>query len=570
MDFFILSRDSISMPETEEKKKAMKPKRKSEKKKTKKSKKEEPKETAKVPQFRVLRANTSGQQLAVELARQQFAAVQQERDKAERDKREEQQRQKQYMDELKAEAEKQKRAAEKFSKAYESTSLNVLDLYRSLSKDPESFKKEQDKLVENTNRFRDVLTSVGMNPDVAQIKATEASLQDLLERRQERTNTQKKVNEAIKRTLYLDMVREGWSEEEATQLSEILNRRTDRTNPLSTMHQIQEIQELRAVLEKAYKNRGWTPDEIETKVRMIGGGQVFDQMNFIKPTEKNMVEQGVKSEHKKPKMEEKEDYPSPLPSGGTGPPPLMEEEAPAPFPPPAPAQAQEQELVPYGPQDEILKELDQFWANRKDTETDFSKQVKEALRSAPSELSPISKEGSDYWTRVITDGSISTARLPPEEKEEGTIIPYQENALLAGLKRTLRGDKEPRPVEEQPVRRYPRVDQTIPPAPFPPIPPYQPPQWKPPPYKEPPYKAPSYFDDLAEGLTLYDPSTSPSEYSRNELVIYKPKEKLITPHEETSVKKSRVDAGSVLQQLPPAFGGGGGGGGDGAPPLVFE
>lgn len=533
MDFFILSRDSISMPETEEKKKAMKPKRKSEKKKTKKSKKEEPKETAKVPQFRVLRANTSGQQLAVELARQQFAAVQQERDKAERDRREEQQRQKQYMDELKAEAEKQKRAAEKFSKAYESTSLNVLDLYRSLSKDPESFKKEQDKLVENTNRFRDVLTSVGMNPDVAQIKATEASLEDLLERRQAEEKRNEEIDKVNIRNVTTKLIEKGWPEEVAKKLAEndiqranILFKSQMSGGPPNINENVKKLgleSNIYEIMKKEYKKRGWTADEIDAKVSY---GYDLRNLNFDKPTQwfngrqlpQPMVEES---------SAEKE---SPLPSGSEGPPPLMKETAPAPFPPVPVTPVASDTLFNFPPPEE---------APPIQPPPPIRKQ-KVVAPELPPALTPITKAGSDYWTRVITDRSISTARLPPEEKEEippyqtpqytapkkktpgreyrlhepityydptnpvlpspswtaertdqegGTVIPFQENALLAGLKRTLRGDREPRPVEEQPVRRYPRVD------------------------------------------------TEP-----------------------------------IIQGLPPAFGGGGGGGGggDGAPPLVFE
>lgn len=52
-------------------------------------------------------------------------------------------------------------------------------------------------------------------------------------------------------------------------------------------------------------------------------------------------------------------------------------------------------------------------------------------------------------------------QLPAADIGEGFIIPYEENALLAGLKRTMRGDREPRQVEGQPMRAYHRVEAPV-------------------------------------------------------------------------------------------------------------
>lgn len=51
--------------------------------------------------------------------------------------------------------------------------------------------------------------------------------------------------------------------------------------------------------------------------------------------------------------------------------------------------------------------------------------------------------------------------LPPANIDESFIIPYEENPVLSGLKRTMRGDREPRQVEGQPYRAYHRVSEPI-------------------------------------------------------------------------------------------------------------
>ena len=556
--------------------------KKSRKRKPKGEKKVTYKEKRKEYQFRVTKAPAGGDRLAIELARQQFASVQQEKDRAERlrqeelqrlseerkaqekrlieerkaeekrlseERKAEEKRQKEILDEYKARAQADKAALEKFQKTTEPTLVNILDLYRVLAKDKEGFASEQQQMGETVAEFTDVLASLGMDPEKARVKATEASLMDLLERRKETDNINQELDKVNLRNVTESLVERGWPEDIAKSLAEndiqrvkIRFKSQMSGAPPNIDEKVKLVRldsNILELMKKEYKKRGWSTEEINAKASF---GYDLRNLNFDKPTQYA----NGKSLHQPMVEEVPSEKEAPLPSGSAGPPPLMEEKAPAPFPPvpvtpvasevfnfPPPEEAppvqpppsirkkkevaEERELVPYVPPD-IVKEQEEnakFWSERIGKETDFSKQVKEALSSPPPalyselppELTPITKAGSDYWTRVITDGSISTARLPPEEKEENPLF----------------GPSPPRPTKS----KKPKNDGGL-------IP------YQPPPYKEPPYKIPTYLDEQAEGLTLYDPSQPVFRFPSNELVIYRPKEKIVTPHEETSVKKPRI------------------------------
>lgn len=299
--------------------------------KTKGKKEETYEDKNKTYKFRVQRASASGDKLSAELARQQFAALQAERDKTEREKKEEQKTQKEQMDALRAEAERERKQAEKFSKSYEPTMLNILELYRSLEKDPGSFVLEQEKMNDNISSFTDVLTTVGMNPEVARIKATEAALQDLLEKRNLSHQLESEHNKYLKDQLYKTLVKEEWPDAVAKRLADKKVDLNTTLKPEEVVKRTILLNQIKELIFDEYKKRGWTEEEIRAKASY---GIDVNNLNFTKPTKfsdgtpvsQPMVEESVQEAEKKVE--------SPLPSGSTGPPPLF----PQPIEPPLPRQ----------------------------------------------------------------------------------------------------------------------------------------------------------------------------------------------------------------------------------------
>jgi len=502
--------------------------KKSRKRKPKGEKKVTYKEKRKEYQFRVTKAPAGGDRLAIELARQQFASVQQEKDRAERlrqeelqrlseerkaqekrlieERKAEEKRQKEILDDYKARAEADKKALEKFQQQTEPTLVNILDLYRALAKDKIGFDREQQQMAQTVAEFTDVLASLGMDPEKARVKATESSLIDLLERRKDKEEADLKRSQIAANRAYDELINLGWSEPSARQISELLGQRQTLRGDDLAGKKINE-QAIGKVIEEFYKKEKWSgPKMTALKTKGLGAS-----VEINRAIDKIIEREGLPTFETVPLPPP----PPPLPSGSAGPPPLMEEAEPLPFPPVPVTPVPSDTLFNFPPPEEapliqppplirkqkgtVGSELPPEFAIRGPIAT-----YPEIPPELPPELTPITKAGSDYWTRVITEGTASptsyqqeekvedTAEpklrkkktpgreyrleqpityydptnpvLPMETQESGAIIPFEENALLAGLKRTMRGDREPRPVESQPMKRYPRVDAELPPA----------------------------------------------------------------------------------------------------------
>ena len=554
-------------------------KKKKQSRKGKGKKGETYKDKAKTYKFRVVRPSSSGDKLAVELSRQQFAAIQAERDKAEKDKREAEKIQKEQMDALKAEAERERKQAEKFSKSYEPTMINILDLYRSLAKDPVSFTAEQKEIAKNISQFKDVLTTVGMNPEVAQVKATEASLQDLLEKRKEKEKIDADKYKFFKEQVNKTLLAKKWPDGIAKQLASI-KVDLDYLKPDEVVKRASLLNQMNDLVYNEYKRRGWTEEEIRAKASY---GLDVNNLNFTKPTKffdgtpvsKPMVEEEISSlgGQPAPGSEEKEEYP--LFSGSIGPPPLIETPPPPPFPGSKPMEEEEISLLRGQPapgseekaqskeivENQMPEGWNTFWSTLPSREEKQEYPIVPPMFTAkefPSfpNVSQASKSLADLSkvpllplknpiTPIQTaepkktiDISVFPAPYPPISTIAPSVAdvpvlaihapPFSQESLTAATKATKPKEKETKIVE-----------------PFP-LPPYQPP-----PYKEPPYKPFSPFNPL-EGLQVYDPSEI--NFSRTE-PVNRPKEKYIIPHDESSVKKQRRggDGSVVLSELPPTF-----------------
>lgn len=556
------------MPEGE-----TKPRKRTTKKKGKKTRKqlvyEDKKQKVKLD---VKRQASTGEKLAAELMRQQFATLQAERQKAEEEKRQQKAEEKEQAERLRREQKERddlRRAElEKFQKSTEPTLDTILQLYRTLNQDPESFKTERGRLRTNVTDFSEVLLDLGMNPEKARVKATEASLLDLVERRKAEAKKAEQEEQAMTRTDFLDLKRYGWSDAQAKELSQILSRRRTAIKATrksgAVMTSVKEMQEFRAFLEREYKKLNWTPDEIEAKIRMVVSSKDAGEADLVKPTHAQIAKYIYKGEEKydptekKPKTGEEE---SPI-SSSTSSVSMEEEPAPetqaiVPFEPvmfPNAAewgkawQSSEYKIPPAFPfppaPPPVDPEFEQYWATRGTTEPEFAKEVKELLKGHPAKLN------EQYLQQIpnIPPPETSVPLVGGGMERGGGSMEFDEGLRRRPGKGTSKQTEVMTPTTTVTPRRMPTQTEIA--ASLQPVMP---------PYKEPAYKPPGEFEYL-EGLNVYDPSRAPTGFTRQELVPYKPKEKIITPHEETAVKKPRVEE----QLLPPAFVGGGmerGGGG---------